>query len=141
MKYSVIPADNKIVAGGVARDVNLAGLVPADVHAIQWDNTAKKGHIEFNDGTPNEMITSLARFDDLVAAFQAAEPPPPPPPPPPPTDEEIDDESIDRLSQAGSIERALGEALFTLANDMRVLKGQETITKAQFVTYLRGLLR
>jgi|TARA_B110000977_G_scaffold51588_1_gene70146 hypothetical protein len=33
------------------------GGPPANVHALQWDETA--GHIEFTDGTINEIITTL----------------------------------------------------------------------------------
>jgi len=137
MKYSVIVEDSRVVAGGVGRVVDMTGLIPDGVWAIQWDSEAKAGHIEYSDGRPNLAITSLDEFDGLVAAWQAAAPIPEIPP----TDTEIDDASLATLSKAGSIEMALGEALFRVGNDVRVLKGQGTITKAQFVTYLRGLLR
>ena len=37
------------------------------IWAIQWNGTS--GHIEFNDGTPNETITSFLDYQYLVDAY------------------------------------------------------------------------
>jgi hypothetical protein len=47
------------------------------------------------------------------------------------------DSAMDRLNEASSIDKVLGAAIFELVNDVRVLKGQGTITAAQFKTWLR----
>lgn len=47
--------------------------------------------------------------------------------------------TVDRMYISGA-DKALATALFQVVNDVRVLKGQSTITAAQFKTYLAGLL-
>ena len=45
------------------------GGPPANVHALQWDETA--GHIEFTDGTNNEIITTLPEWaNQAVIAWE-----------------------------------------------------------------------
>ena len=45
------------------------GGPPANVHALQWDETA--GHIEFTDGTINEIITTLPAWaNQAVIAWE-----------------------------------------------------------------------
>ena len=39
-------------------------LLPANVHAIQFDGT--NGHIEYNDGTPNKAITSISDYSTIT---------------------------------------------------------------------------
>lgn len=57
MKLTIIVPDSSVYVDGVAySDLSLIGI-PANVRALQWQDTA--GHIEFNDGTPNEDITAL----------------------------------------------------------------------------------
>ena len=57
MKLTIIVPDSSVYVDGVAySDLSLIGI-PANAHALQWQDTA--GHIEFNDGTPNEDITAL----------------------------------------------------------------------------------
>ena len=48
---------------------------------------------------------------------------------------------IDRLLLDSSVMRALAKALFLVVNDVRTLKGEGTITAAQFKTFLKGLIR
>jgi hypothetical protein len=45
------------------------------------------------------------------------------------------------LMQDGGVVRALGQALFTLVNEVRVLKSQTPLTLTQFKNYLKGLMR
>lgn len=59
------------------------------------------------------------------------------------TAEEIEGDNqkmVDRIDLTG-VERALAQAIFRLANDVRVLEGKDEITPAQFKNYLKGLLR
>ena len=49
-----------------------------------------------------------------------------------------EDNALDRLDQASSIDKVLGAAIFELVNDVRVLKGQGAISPAQFKAWLRG---
>ena len=48
---------------------------------------------------------------------------------------------IDRLLLDSGVMRALAKALFLVVNDVRTLKGEGTITAAQFKTFLKGLVR
>jgi hypothetical protein len=41
-----------------------AVVLAANVHAIQFDGT--NGHIEYNDGTPNESITSISDYSTIT---------------------------------------------------------------------------
>ncbi len=48
-------------------------ILPANVHAVQFDGT--NGEIEYNDGTPNEAITSISAYSTITdnhAAKKAA---------------------------------------------------------------------
>lgn len=47
---------------------------------------------------------------------------------------------VERIEDATSIIKALATALFEVVNEVRVLKGQQKITAAQFKTYLRSKL-
>jgi len=55
-------------------------------------------------------------------------------------DAEDDAVAADMMDNAGVV-RALAQTLFEVVNDVRVLKGQGTITGTQFKTYLKGLIR
>lgn len=50
------------------------------------------------------------------------------------------DAQVERIEDATSIIKALAVALFEVVNDVRVLKGQQAITAAQFKTYIRSKL-
>ena len=39
-------------------------VLPSNVHAIQFDGT--NGEIEYNDGTPNEAITSISAYSTIT---------------------------------------------------------------------------
>jgi len=76
---------------------DLSGYASLDgLHAVQWDDAVAYGHIEFDNSLanattfkPNEQITSVAPYQDIIDAWYAmeAEAPPPsamsPPPQPP----------------------------------------------------------
>lgn len=77
MKLTIIVPDSVVGIDGEFRELNLSAL-PANVRAVQWDGAS--GHVEFNDGTPNETIDSIDVFSDLAAAWNALTPVPPAPP-------------------------------------------------------------
>ena len=52
---TLIPSDKQMVLDGDSAEFDLK--LDANIHAIQWDGS--KGHIEYNDGTPNEDITEF----------------------------------------------------------------------------------
>jgi len=50
------------------------------------------------------------------------------------------DEAVLQLDRERDVLKALGATLFDLTNEVRVLKGQQPITAAQFKAYVRGKL-
>ena len=86
MKLTIIPADGSV--GEDAKfynDLNLSSCsIPADVHALQWQDTA--GWIEYNTPIPNEPITELPAWANCcMTKWTEANTPVPPQPPQPPT--------------------------------------------------------
>lgn len=53
---------------------------------------------------------------------------------------QLEDNAVATLGNDKTILKALGAVLFELTNEVRVLKGQQPITAAQFKTYVRGKL-
>lgn len=82
MRLSIIPSDGTICEDGVCYTHLSWESTPANIHALQWDTDA--GWLEFNDGTPNEVITLLPEwaFNAQAAWYNSANPPPPPAPTP-----------------------------------------------------------
>lgn len=60
--------------------VDLTGLVAADVWAMQWHDTY--GEVEYNDGKINATIHDLNDYQQAIAAYDAKVNAPPPPPTP-----------------------------------------------------------
>jgi len=50
------------------------------------------------------------------------------------------EDAMDTLEKSNSRDKALAQAIFRLANDVRALEGKQPITAAQFRAYLKGLL-
>jgi len=48
--------------------------------------------------------------------------------------------AMDALEESNSRDKALAQAIFRLANDVRALEGKQPITPTQFRAYLKGLL-
>ena len=79
MKLTIIPIDGAVYKDGISYSGLDLSIVPANVHALQWDDVA--GWIEFKDPVPNEEITSLpawanaclAKWGEAEAARLAAE--------------------------------------------------------------------
>ena len=96
MQLTIIPSDGYVGENKVGYlGLTWAGT-PANVHALQWndaapineDNVLYYGWIEFNDGTPNELINTLPVWaTNAEAAWAVANNPPPPPAPTPRSEE------------------------------------------------------
>jgi len=85
MKITIIPVDGAVYKDGVSySDLDLSSA-PAEVHALQFNDTTNKGWIEFIDDdfgikAPNEVITELpswavtasAKWEQAKAAEEAA---------------------------------------------------------------------
>lgn len=71
MKLSIIPVDGTVCENEVCY-LRLTWVgTPQDVKALQWDTNA--GHIEYNDGKPNEEITTLPDWTaNAMAAWTVA---------------------------------------------------------------------
>ena len=71
MKITIIPIDKHIRIG----DNSLSQIkedmtwVPTNIHALQWYDTF--GEIEYNDGTPNEIIEELGIYEQALETFDA----------------------------------------------------------------------
>ena len=69
MKLTIIP-DGKIIGidGTFYRDVQQdLSWIPSNVHAVQWSDSS--GEIEYNDGTPNEIISDLGIYAQAQTDF------------------------------------------------------------------------
>lgn len=63
MQVSIVPSSKTVVVNGFGiSGLNIGGTIPSNIHALQWNTDA--GHIEFNDGQSNELITSLPSWSD-----------------------------------------------------------------------------
>jgi hypothetical protein len=71
MKITIINQDKAVYKNNKSFN-NLSLLtVPSNIHALQWNET--QGHIEFNDNTPNEIITELPLWaNDCIAEWETA---------------------------------------------------------------------
>ena len=72
MKLTIIPSDQAVYKDGVSYSGLTLNSIPADVHALQWDNNT--GHIEYkNHIKPNESITQLPSWaNDALTTWQQA---------------------------------------------------------------------
>lgn len=96
MKLTIIPSDGAVYENGICySDLTWQGT-PLNVHALQWADVS--GWIEFNDGTPNENITTLPVWaQNAEAAWAVANTPAPPPDPIPPTAEQNKQTAVNKL--------------------------------------------
>jgi hypothetical protein len=85
MKLTIIPSDGAVYKDGVSYSNLDLAAVPADVHALQFNDASNAGWIEFvqddfGDKAANEKITSLpawattaiSKWDEAKAAEEAA---------------------------------------------------------------------
>jgi hypothetical protein len=62
MNVCIVKEDKVVMIDG--EGLNFDFVLPSNVWAIQWNGTT--GEIEFNDGTPNEVITDFSAYQSLV---------------------------------------------------------------------------
>jgi len=82
MKITLVPADAFAQVGADKTAIDLSDM-PPNIHAVQWDERGETntGHVEYNDGTANQAIDTLADFQPWVnrAYAQIAQDKLPPP--------------------------------------------------------------
>tara|TARA_Y100000356_G_C11175166_1_gene243620 strand:- start:85 stop:513 length:429 start_codon:yes stop_codon:yes gene_type:complete len=69
MKLTIVPEDRLICIGStfcadIQQDLS---WIPSNVHAVQWHDSS--GEIEYNDGTPNEIISDLGIYAQAQTDF------------------------------------------------------------------------
>jgi hypothetical protein len=69
MKLTIIPDEKIIGIGGtfyenVQQDLS---WIPSNVHAVQWSDSS--GEIEYNDGTPNQIISELGIYSQAQTDY------------------------------------------------------------------------
>ena len=62
MNVTIVKEDKVVMVDG--EGMNFDFDLPTNVWAIQWNGST--GEIEFNDGTPNEVITDFSAYQSLV---------------------------------------------------------------------------
>ena len=62
MNVCIVKEDKAVMVDGEV--MNFDFDLPSNVWAIQWNGST--GEIEFNDGTPNEVITDFTAYQSLV---------------------------------------------------------------------------
>ena len=62
MNVGIVKEDKVVMVDG--EGMNFDFVLPTNVWAIQWNGST--GEIEFNDGTPNEVITDFSAYQSLV---------------------------------------------------------------------------
>ncbi len=60
---TIVKDDKWVKVDGVGLTLDAVDL-PANVHAVQWDGST--GHIEYNDGTDNETISSIDAYSTIT---------------------------------------------------------------------------
>ena len=71
MIISIIVSDTTVVRDGVGySDMDLSSLA-SNIKAIQFNTSTNTGHIEYDDGTANEDITSISPYQSIIDAHIA----------------------------------------------------------------------
>ena len=65
---TIVKSDNAVAVDGVGRTVDCSDLA-SNLWAVQFDGS--NGHIEYDDGTPNEAITDVDAFQAKIDAHKA----------------------------------------------------------------------
>ena len=71
MKITIIPIDKhiRIDDNSLSQIKEDMTWIPTNIHALQWYDTF--GEIEYNDGTPNEIIEELGIYEQSLETFDA----------------------------------------------------------------------
>ena len=74
MKVAIIKSRDRVNVDGDARAVDLSSLSET-IHAVHWDGTT--GHVQYNDGTAEEVLSDFDDYQIYLDAWTAAAPPTP----------------------------------------------------------------
>ena len=61
---TIIKDDKYVRVDGLGKTLD-AVVLPANVHAVQWDGTA--GEVEYNDGTVNLVIDNISAYSTIMS--------------------------------------------------------------------------
>jgi len=70
MKISIINPVSTVVIDGLGFNSLDLSTISSTTHAIQFDTATSTGHVEYNDGTANELITSITAYQSIIDAWQ-----------------------------------------------------------------------
>ena len=70
-QLSIIPIDQRVVIDGVGLELEM--ILAPNIHAVQWDEVKKEGHVEYNDDTPTKTITNISDYKSLIKEFQVVQ--------------------------------------------------------------------
>jgi len=70
-QLSIIPIDQRVVIDGVGLELEMT--LASNIHAVQWDEVKKEGHVEYNDDTPTKTITNILDYKSLIKEFQVVQ--------------------------------------------------------------------
>jgi hypothetical protein len=71
MRLTIVVPDSNVGVDGEFKEIDLSSM-DANIHAVQWNEA--RGHIEYNDGTPNEQITDINQFSGIVDQWYSITP-------------------------------------------------------------------
>lgn len=62
---TIVPSDKIVLVNGESLEFDFEA--PENIHAVQWDNTSKKGHVEYVDCVqPNKELTDVDYANDVM---------------------------------------------------------------------------
>ena len=70
-QLSIIPIDQRVVIDGAGLELEMT--LASNIHAVQWDEVKKEGHVEYNDDTPTKTITNILDYKSLIKEFQVVQ--------------------------------------------------------------------
>lgn len=72
-RLTVVPSDKLVCIDDTCVIINGEfGWLENNIHAIQWDEQNKTGHIEYNDGTNNKIINNISKYQSAIDLFNNA---------------------------------------------------------------------
>ncbi len=70
---AIIVEDNTICIDGrclsISENINFG--LECNIHAIQWNEIEKKGHIEYKEKIPNKIITNIEKYKFVIDLYYA----------------------------------------------------------------------
>ena len=71
-RLTVIPSDKLICVDDtcITIDQDFPWL-ENNIHAIQWNEEKKTGHIEYTDDTPNKTINNITKYSSALDIFNS----------------------------------------------------------------------